>query len=125
MKKLSTNFSKAKTTLLKGVVLAQSGFSLREFLPDFGFLTTDLPTFIQRILQIAFVLAGLVATIYLIWGGYQYITAGGGENAEAGKKTIINAIIGLIVIIIAFALVTFVWGRITGGEAELEQMHLP
>lgn len=46
-----------------------------------------------------------VAVIALIYGGVQYITAGGeAEKAERGKKTIIGAIIGLLIIIGAYTI---------------------
>lgn len=55
--------------------------------------------------------AGSLVIVYLIWGGIKYIT--GGANAEKEAKVIImNALIGLIVITLAYALVTFVTGLI-------------
>lgn len=61
---------------------------------------------IFRIIQIMLGVAGLVAVIFLIIGGFRYITAGGNEEtAEAGKKTITNAIIGIVVILLAFVIV--------------------
>lgn len=61
---------------------------------------------IMRIIQILLAIAGLVAVIFLIIGGFRYITAGGNEEtAEAAKKTITNAIIGIVVIILAFVIV--------------------
>jgi len=61
---------------------------------------------IFRIIQILLAIAGLVAVIFLIIGGFRYITAGGNEEtAETAKKTITNAIIGIVVIILAFVIV--------------------
>ena len=49
---------------------------------------------------------GLVASGFLIIGGFRYITsAGNEETAEQAKKVIINAIIGVVVIILAFVIV--------------------
>ncbi len=62
-----------------------------------------------RIINILLAIAGLVAVVFLIIGGFRYITAGGNEEAaEAGKKTIINAIIGIVVIILSFVIVRVV-----------------
>jgi len=59
-------------------------------------------TVIQYILAIA----GLVAVVYLIIGGFNYITAGGNEeNTKKATKTLLNAIIGLVVIFAAYAIV--------------------
>ena len=65
--------------------------------------------YILRIVNTALVLVGIIAAIFLIYGGIQYITAGGDENkAEEGKKTILYAIIGLLIIGLAAAIVNFV-----------------
>jgi hypothetical protein len=61
---------------------------------------------IQRILL---PLSGTVALLFIIIGGYQYITSGINEEmAESGKKTLQNAIIGLIIVILSYLIVTVV-----------------
>ena len=53
--------------------------------------------------------AGLVAVIFLIWGGFRYLTAGGNEDStKAARTTIINALIGLVIIILAYVIVSVV-----------------
>ncbi|OGE77766.1 MAG: hypothetical protein A2751_01785 [Candidatus Doudnabacteria bacterium RIFCSPHIGHO2_01_FULL_46_14] len=70
---------------------------------------TDLTTLLVRIINILLSIAGLVAVIFLIVGGFRYITAGGNEEAaEAGKKAIVNAIIGIVIIILSFVIVRVV-----------------
>jgi len=74
-------------------------------------ISGDLPTVIGDIVQLMFAFAGIVALIYLILGGYNYIMAGGNpEMQEAAKKTITNAIIGLVVIIISYLIIQFILG---------------
>jgi hypothetical protein len=52
------------------------------------------------------VIAGSLAVLYLIWAGIQYIQAGGdASKAKAARTSIINAIIGIVIVIAAFALV--------------------
>lgn len=54
-------------------------------------------------------IVGLVAVAFLIYGGFRYITsAGNDEAAEAGKKIIQNSIIGLVIIILSYIIVTVV-----------------
>ncbi len=54
-------------------------------------------------------LAGIVCVLFLIIGGYQYITSGGNEElASRGKKTLQNAIIGLIVIILSYTIIVVI-----------------
>ncbi|MFH0830929.1 MAG: pilin [Parcubacteria group bacterium] len=51
-------------------------------------------------------IAGAVAVLYLIVGGFMYITASGDEGRiEKAKNTIKNAIIGIVVILLALVIV--------------------
>ncbi len=53
-------------------------------------------------------LAGLVAIIYIIYGGFQYLTsAGSDEKAASGKQTAIWATIGLAVVIVSKLIIAF------------------
>lgn len=68
-----------------------------------------------RVINILLAIAGLIAVIFLIIGGFKYITSGGNEEtAEAAKKTITNAIIGIVVIILAFVIVTVISNALSG-----------
>lgn len=52
-------------------------------------------------------LAGAVAVIYIILGGYQYLTSGGDpKKTAAAKATVLWAVIGLAIIISAKVIVT-------------------
>lgn len=54
--------------------------------------------------------AGTVAVIFLIWNGIRYITAGGDtEKAKSARTGIINAIIGIIVVITAYAIISIAY----------------
>lgn len=75
---------------------------------------------ILRIIQILLAIAGLVAVIFLIIGGFRYITAGGNEEtAESAKKTITNAIIGIVIIILAFVIVRVISNALIGGASQV------
>lgn len=53
---------------------------------------------------------GLVAVLFLIIGGVQYMTAGGDDGkVESATKTIKNALIGLAVIVLSGLIVNFVF----------------
>ena len=76
----------------------------------------DLQYVVTQVFHIAFGLAGLIAFIYLIIGGYQYITSSGNPDAaEAAKGTIVNSIIGLIIVLTSFLLVDFALRQIGAG----------
>jgi len=58
---------------------------------------------------------GIIAVIVILYGGFRWLTAAGNEDRVAkAKKTVIAGVIGLIVILAAFAIVTFVVNT-TGG----------
>ena len=57
---------------------------------------------INNIITLASDLAGGIAIIFFIWGGFQYFTAfGNEEKANKAKTTITWAIVGLVFIILA------------------------
>lgn len=75
---------------------------------------TRVSDFIIFIINILLALAGLVAVLFLVIGGFQYIASRGNEEAtEAAKKTIFNAIIGIVVIILAFVIVRVISNALT------------
>ena len=60
----------------------------------------------------AFFIAGALAVIMIIYGGIRYITAHGDEKqVKVAKDTIVYSVVGLIIAIIAYALVTFIFNR--------------
>jgi len=62
-----------------------------------------------KFIDILLYFAGAVAVVFLVIGGYQYVTSRGNEEAmEKAKKTITAAIIGIVIIIMAFAIVQIV-----------------
>lgn len=82
--------------------------------PTTGTITaSSLITFVVNVILIV---AALAAFIYLIIAGFQYITAGGdAEKATKARTGIINAIIGIIVILLAYGVLTYVAGLFTSG----------
>lgn len=69
-------------------------------------------TVINWLLGIAFG----VAVLFLIIGGFWYITsAGNEETAEKGKNTAINAIIGIVIIILSWVIVNVVSSFVGGA----------
>ena len=70
---------------------------------------TSIQEVIRALIDVAFAAAGIVAVIYLIVGGFRYITSSGNAEAiEGAKATIVNSIVGLIVVFISFLLVNYI-----------------
>lgn len=67
------------------------------------------------IVNTALYIIGALSVIMLIYGGIRYTISGGEQkNVEAAKNTILYAIIGIIVAVLAFAIVNFVLGSLIG-----------
>lgn len=70
---------------------------------------SDVISFLFRFFQeIALPIAGGIALIFLIIGGIQYIFSGGSEEKVAGaRQTMTYAIIGVVIIALAYGLVVY------------------
>ena len=78
---------------------------------------TNVSNFIIKIINVALGVAGLVAVLFLIIGGFRYITsAGNEETAEQAKKIITNAIIGIVVIILSFVIVRVISNALVSSQ---------
>lgn len=59
---------------------------------------------------------GLIAVIMVIYGGILYVTAAGEqEKVDKGKKIIMYAVIGIVIILLAFAIVNTLLGGLGAG----------
>ena len=68
-----------------------------------------LPKVIQNILNVILSISGIIAVIFIVIGGIHYMTsAGDAGKIKKAKDTVLYAVIGLIVCILAFAIVNFV-----------------
>ncbi len=71
---------------------------------------------IYRVISLLLFVSGALAVVFVIIGGYQYITsAGNEEQSEKGKKTLINAIVGIVVIILAYVIINVVVNTVSGS----------
>jgi len=67
-------------------------------------------------INLALAIVGIIAVGFLIYGGFRYITsAGNDEVAGEAKKTILNSIIGLVVIILSYTIITVIINAIGRG----------
>ncbi len=68
---------------------------------------------IHTVLQIVFALASAVALIIIVLSGLQFILSSGDpQKTSKARNTIIYALIGLVVCILSFSIVTFVVNKI-------------
>lgn len=68
----------------------------------------------KTIVDIMLFIIGAISVIMLIIGGIRYTISGGQQTAiEGAKNTIMYAVIGIIVAILAYAIVNFVIGSLS------------
>ncbi|MDB5177183.1 MAG: conserved rane protein of unknown function [Candidatus Saccharibacteria bacterium] len=64
---------------------------------------------VESLLMTVYVIAGIVAVMAIIYGGVRYTLSGGDSgNVKSAKDTILYAIVGLVVIMMAAAITDFV-----------------
>lgn len=69
----------------------------------------DLSKNIKIVVNVMLFLLGAIAVIMIIIGGIRYATSGGdASSTKAAKDTILYAVIGLVVAILAYAIVNFI-----------------
>ena len=70
---------------------------------------------IQTIINAIIGILGLVCVIIMIIGGVQYMTSSGDAGkVKKAKDTILYGLIGLVICVLAFAIVNFVLANILG-----------
>lgn len=80
--------------------------------------TTSINGLIRIVINWLLGIAFGVAVLFLIIGGFWYITsAGNEETAEKGKGTAINAIIGIVIIILSYVIINVVSTLVTNTNS--------
>lgn len=83
-------------------------------------LITDIPGAIGTIIGAVLAFVGLLFFLLMIYGGLLWMLARGNEQqVEKAKNLIISAVIGLIIILSAYAITAFIGGALTeaGGAS--------
>ncbi len=85
-----------------------------------GLGSRDLRTTALDIVNILLGFLGVLAIIIILFGGFRWMTAGGNEDKVAeAKKLIIAGIVGIIIVLAAFAIATFIINQVgaaTGAQ---------
>ena len=85
---------------------------------DIGLGTRSLQETIASIIRVVLSLLGIVAVVIILMGGFKWMTAGGNdEEVKKARKLITNGIIGLAIILMAFAISKFVIDSLTTAVA--------
>lgn len=87
-----------------------------EFVEELTGGESDLKSLLNTILSYFLGFLGFICVIMVIYGGILYVTsAGNDENVGKAKKILLYAAIGIVLIMISFALVNTILGAAAGG----------
>ena len=76
----------------------------------------DIAFFAGNIIKALLSLLGVIVLIFMVYGGYLWMASGGNEQmVKKSKDILFNTIIGLIIVIAAFAITDFIMKCITGA----------
>ena len=79
---------------------------------------SSIRSLVLRIVNFFLTFLGILAVIMVIYGGITYVTAAGKDEAIGNaKKIIMYALIGIIIILLSFAIVNTILGAGTGVES--------
>lgn len=121
---VAAQIEKGRKTLFNaviGLVISLGAIAITKFI--FGIIGSAAPNssgvveltgeqLLQNGLNIAYFVAGIIAVITIIIGGITYATSGGDSGkVSKAKNMIIYSVAGLVVILVAFAITSFVIGR--------------
>lgn len=133
----TTNMSTKTKKIIKQTLLVFGlmavGLVVFQFVPAFaqGGLAADAPerilvqtggegslrVMIRNFLNFFLGFLGLLAVIMVIYGGVLYVTAAGEqEKVDKGKKIIMYAVVGIVIILLSFAIVNTLLGGLTAGS---------
>jgi Ni,Fe-hydrogenase I cytochrome b subunit len=77
-----------------------------------GVPVTHADTLVSKLLVPVYTWAGILCVVIIIVAGYFFVTSAGNvSNVKRAKDAILGAVIGLVVIMMAFVITQFVIGR--------------
>jgi hypothetical protein len=112
---LSPNQVLAQSQICQGQDCAQQGLTdIGQSFPVGAKRDGDIKLVAKKIIEWALYFAAIIAVIFLIIGGFLYITSAGNETQSTkGRKTLVNALIGLAIIVLSYLIVQVVYNFLT------------
>jgi len=104
---LLTMFLNVKQALAVNITNPGPGFFISY--PDNSFAGL-----LYKLINFLLAVVGLITILFVIYGGFLYITSRGEEEqATAGKKTLTNAIIGLVIVILSYTVIAVIYNTLS------------
>lgn len=73
---------------------------------------SGIPRLLGNAISMASFFAGIISVVFVIIGGIQYITSGGGDQIKKAKRTITYALLGLVISVSAYSILLFIQGQL-------------
>lgn len=106
------------------VFAEQTVFSCPGSGPFQGLCTKEIGAVVSGFINLVFVVAILLALVWLIYGGVKWMVSGGDKSAvEEARNHVISALIGLVIVFVAFFIINFLAQFLTGSS--LQNLRLP
>lgn len=111
-------------TALPAVTFAQGGLNANDLgvgaiQNDIKLGSGDVRQTAARIINVALGFLGIIAVVIVLVGGFKYMISGGNEEKTSeAKNLIVSGIIGLAIILSAWAITSFVIGQLLTATAE-------
>jgi phosphoglycerol transferase MdoB-like AlkP superfamily enzyme len=119
MKKLLTTVTGSIMYALPAVALAQYGLNDPNLANTVNLGNKPLIETVSQIINVLLGLLGVIAVVIILMGGFKWMTAAGNEEKVGEAKKLLGAgIVGLVIILSAFAIASFVISNLasaTGG----------
>lgn len=114
MKKLKIITYSTLTNLLSGVsVFAAPIIDNKQDYTEVG--PKEVYQFINSVTDIVLALAGIIAVAMIVWGGVNYMMAGGNEEKAASAKKILGYAIGGLLVVVLARLIIYIFVTVLGG----------
>lgn len=112
------------TAWLLPLVARADNLSSSEFLDDIGSAAeygtpegASLPVLVGNVINIFLSVIGVILVVLMVYGGYLWMTARGDDDrVKQAKQTIQNAIIGLVIILLAYSISSFVVNKLVNAS---------
>ena len=111
-------------TALPAVTFAQGGLNANDLgvgaiQNDIKLGSGDVRQTAARIINVALGFLGIIAVVIVLVGGFKYMISGGNEEKTSeAKNLIVSGIIGLAIILSAWAITSFVIGQLLTATSE-------
>lgn len=105
----------AALAVLPSIVRAQGVDLGIEYATATGLATTDVRVVVGNVIKAFLGFLGLLVVGLFVYAGFLWMTSGGDPGKlRKAKQMIMNAVIGLIIIIASYAIVSFIFRAVTG-----------